>query len=107
MEETLNANSASLQIYLDELAKSFGGMEGAMSMLGRTIQRDAFVMTRSEEHTSEPQSLMRISYAVFCLKKKTTTIQYQSEQQNTTHASQNKSIHPINLTICTFIQPTK
>src|SRR3546814_3283203 len=27
-------------------------------------------MTRSEEHTSELQSLMRISYAVFCLKKK-------------------------------------
>src|SRR3546814_5456540 len=29
------------------------------------------VMFRSEEHTSELQSLMRISYAVFCLKKKT------------------------------------
>src|SRR3546814_2574508 len=29
---------------------------------------------RSEEHTSELQSLMRISYAVFCLKKKTTNI---------------------------------
>src|SRR3546814_8249264 len=29
---------------------------------------------RSEEHTSELQSLMRISYAVFCLKKKTTMI---------------------------------
>src|SRR3546814_6031060 len=29
--------------------------------------------TRSEEHTSELQSLMRISYAVFCLKKKQTT----------------------------------
>src|SRR3546814_5229152 len=28
---------------------------------------------RSEEHTSELQSLMRISYAVFCLKKNTTT----------------------------------
>src|SRR3546814_2322612 len=28
------------------------------------------VMVRSEEHTSELQSLMRISYAVFCLKKK-------------------------------------
>src|SRR3546814_8224031 len=27
-------------------------------------------LSRSEEHTSEPQSLMRISYAVFCLKKK-------------------------------------
>src|SRR3546814_7458722 len=32
--------------------------------------RDA--MNRSEEHTSELQSLMRISYAVFCLKKKQT-----------------------------------
>src|SRR3546814_5780551 len=31
--------------------------------------------TRSEEHTSELQSLMRISYAVFCLKKKKTTRQ--------------------------------
>src|SRR3546814_5033088 len=30
----------------------------------------AFMCTRSEEHTSELQSLMRISYAVFCLKKK-------------------------------------
>src|SRR3546814_9279922 len=29
------------------------------------------VLLRSEEHTSELQSLMRISYAVFCLKKKT------------------------------------
>src|SRR3546814_1300202 len=32
----------------------------------------AFGGGRSEEHTSELQSLMRISYAVFCLKKKTT-----------------------------------
>src|SRR3546814_6456293 len=35
---------------------------------------------RSEEHTSELQSLMRISYAVFCLKKKNTT--------NTKHKSE-------------------
>src|SRR3546814_10914353 len=33
------------------------------------------VSTRSEEHTSELQSLMRISYAVFCLKKKRQRIQ--------------------------------
>src|SRR3546814_2371066 len=33
-------------------------------------------MTRSEEHTSELQSLMRISYAVFCLKKKINQQQY-------------------------------
>src|SRR3546814_1656355 len=32
---------------------------------------DAALQDRSEEHTSELQSLMRISYAVFCLKKKT------------------------------------
>src|SRR3546814_1910296 len=32
---------------------------------------------RSEEHTSELQSLMRISYAVFCLKKNKLTRQYQ------------------------------
>src|SRR3546814_5345113 len=31
------------------------------------------IKNRSEEHTSELQSLMRISYAVFCLKKKNTT----------------------------------
>src|SRR3546814_3831883 len=34
----------------------------------------AFERARSEEHTSELQSLMRISYAVFCLKKKTKKI---------------------------------
>src|SRR3546814_2424104 len=36
------------------------------------VPRDHAVPGRSEEHTSELQSLMRISYAVFCLKKKTT-----------------------------------
>src|SRR3546814_7183658 len=34
---------------------------------------NALAAVRSEEHTSELQSLMRISYAVFCLKKKITT----------------------------------
>src|SRR3546814_7327277 len=38
------------------------------------------IRNRSEEHTSELQSLMRISYAVFCLKKKK---QYEIEQHNT------------------------
>src|SRR3546814_7262313 len=38
---------------------------------GRTERHNG---TRSEEHTSELQSLMRISYAVFCLKQKRTTI---------------------------------
>src|SRR3546814_9780355 len=37
---------------------------------------------RSEEHTSELQSLMRISYAVFCLKKKITTKQQHQPHNN-------------------------
>src|SRR3546814_5737643 len=41
--------------------------EGAVRIFGDLEQR-------SEEHTSELQSLMRISYAVFCLKKKKTII---------------------------------
>src|SRR3546814_4438794 len=41
---------------------------------------------RSEEHTSELQSLMRISYAVFCLKKKTIqTIKKLLQSQKETH----------------------
>src|SRR3546814_1272633 len=51
----------------------------ASSNLKLQIVRSAFLFlstmfnffARSEEHTSELQSLMRISYAVFCLKKKT------------------------------------
>src|SRR3546814_8953416 len=49
---------------------------------------------RSEEHTSELQSLMRISYAVFCLKKKinrpTTpdSLTHMSQTHTTTHRSQ-------------------
>src|SRR3546814_13250293 len=39
---------------------------------GLTSDAGIAVMERSEEHTSELQSLMRISYAVFCLKKKNT-----------------------------------
>src|SRR3546814_5831772 len=34
------------------------------------LTRTSVIVGRSEEHTSELQSLMRISYAVFCLKKK-------------------------------------
>src|SRR3546814_5657374 len=36
-----------------------------------TMRGQGMKQSRSEEHTSELQSLMRISYAVFCLKKKT------------------------------------
>src|SRR3546814_2124399 len=48
---------------------------GLLGDLGRVVVADVRVQRsdqRSEEHTSELQSLMRISYAVFCLKKKNT-----------------------------------
>src|SRR3546814_10446578 len=51
------------------------GWAPAQVMAVRGLQRYGFdaAACRSEEHTSELQSLMRISYAVFCLKKKTKT----------------------------------
>src|SRR3546814_4699192 len=56
----------------------------------RTGDLDTFVdtVTRSEEHTSELQSLMRISYAVFCLKKKKLR-----KSIETGHKSTNKTYH--------------
>src|SRR3546814_8861605 len=45
---------------------------------------------RSEEHTSELQSLIRISYAVFCLKEKTTTTTAQ-RVYNPPHATSNNT----------------
>src|SRR3546814_7442438 len=42
----------------------------AISIVPNNQIFNAYLVWRSEEHTSELQSLMRISYAVFCLKKK-------------------------------------
>src|SRR3546814_3093581 len=51
------------------LAIGAGMMRGGN--LGESMANAAdAILSRSEEHTSELQSLMRISYAVFCLKKK-------------------------------------
>src|SRR3546814_5502783 len=47
----------------------------------RPLPMGAALGGRSEEHTSELQSLMRISYAVFCLKKKTQTTKKHIHQQ--------------------------
>src|SRR3546814_1604929 len=51
------------------LRKLFGGGEPAGAKAAAK-EGEAVEYKRSEEHTSELQSLMRISYAVFCLKKK-------------------------------------
>src|SRR3546814_1155303 len=54
------------------------------------------LLPRSEEHTSELQSLMRISYAVFCLKKKKTNTTKTTTNKNTQHKTlytHKKKIH--------------
>src|SRR3546814_381582 len=58
----------------DQVVKAGLGISTAVGIGGDpiigTTTREAVELLRSEEHTSELQSLMRISYAVFCLKKK-------------------------------------
>src|SRR3546814_4413293 len=46
------------------------GLSGGRIIVRPTVSSPLVSQHRSEEHTSELQSLMRISYAVFCLKKK-------------------------------------
>src|SRR3546814_3055045 len=58
---------------------TYKGPEGALDLANNVL--------RSEEHTSELQSLMRISYAVFCLKKTKTNKQY------TTHVTIPYELH--------------
>src|SRR3546814_6016828 len=53
------------------LARQAGQHRHAEFGEARQLRQQRQVVVRSEEHTSELQSLMRISYAVFCLKQKT------------------------------------
>src|SRR3546814_1569100 len=59
--------------------------EGYSFVRREQLQRYAVIQMRSEEHTSELQSLMRISYAVFCLKKKRKSKQMIYKQTNYAH----------------------
>src|SRR3546814_2786809 len=59
------ADATGRAMYQQHLARLQIGVPAQRAMGG--------AVGRSEEHTSELQSLMRISYAVFCLKKKTKT----------------------------------
>src|SRR3546814_6270769 len=58
----------SVATFVDDVPQIYGAMIDSLSDVERIE-----VLKRSEEHTSELQSLMRISYAVFCLTKKKTT----------------------------------
>src|SRR3546814_9741818 len=76
-----------------EIASPIGNAEWGATIRRQVPRRDSspiasrvgfefsiHIKLRSEEHTSELQSLMRISYAVFCLKKKTNTRDDKSKQ---------------------------
>src|SRR3546814_9444630 len=55
----------------------------AQPRCGRRVRTAVTIADRSEEHTSELQSLMRLSYAVFCLKKKNSIINHTHTHNNT------------------------
>src|SRR3546814_2766952 len=70
-----------------------GSMPSSASVVGTARRRPSSMAgcpsntsspARSEEHTSELQSIMRISYAVFCLKKKKNKAQKQKKQSKQT-----------------------
>src|SRR3546814_6635110 len=66
-------------------AMLLGGCTPIDTGLGATVKHNMaqHIINRSEEHTSELQSLMRTSYAVFCLKNKTQ--QHNTKQKTTSH----------------------
>src|SRR3546814_8713526 len=76
---------------LSLLSRCFAMGNGGRRLLSHALQQllplDLFLpdQRRSEEHTSELQSLMRISYAVFCLKKKNKT----NKKSTTIHPIEN------------------
>src|SRR3546814_8940009 len=63
----------------------------------RLVGQEEQLLQRSEEHTSELQSLMRISYAVFCLKKKKKQT-YHHISKATTYQRQHTNHHNIDNT---------
>src|SRR3546814_5288796 len=87
------ASGAAMRIDLDAvpLSPEYAAVRGV-----GLDARLAAATARSEEHTSELQSLMRISYDVFCLKKKNTSVTIHIfHSHSTTHTS---PLHPLTTT---------
>src|SRR3546814_3470131 len=79
VEEGQSAETRGRTLLPSRTAPAYALVVGTYS--GAAFLKDA--EQRSEEHTSELQSLMRISYAVFCLKKKTKNIIRKTQQRHT------------------------
>src|SRR3546814_7168793 len=91
--DTLFPYTTLFRSFLDQrrlsCAQRMAGSAAIKAAYRRGIIHRARPMARSEEHTSELQSLMRISYAVFCLKKKKTQNNINNIiNQNTTNTKQ-------------------
>src|SRR3546814_6038469 len=83
------AAAARKQLLRGEQRVQFVGVEPQAGQLETVafvgvVAEARLAVARSEEHTSELQSLMRISYAVFCLKKKTDPIIRHQQHENRT-----------------------
>src|SRR3546814_3898151 len=80
-----HAEGARPQDRIAAVRERFGMDVGHRPAVGDILHVEGRAQSRSEEHTSELQSLMRISYAVFCLKKK----KIKHSQQQTTSTNEN------------------
>src|SRR3546814_6480444 len=69
------------------------GDSAAVGSPGISSLADLPRIERSEEHTSELQSLMRISYAVFCLKKKKKNRDKNKDSDNSIKERKNTTVH--------------
>src|SRR3546814_3564220 len=83
VESTPDGESARIPSPVRRLAPISSKSRPCCSVLVSLKPPDMPTPRRSEEHTSELQSLMRISYAVFCSKKKSKTISLSHQQYST------------------------
>src|SRR3546814_3648117 len=76
LERVRKSSARTLQRFVETNAGVVGAWCFANGVPDPWKEGSLFVVKRSEEHTSELQSLMRISYAVFCLKKKNKSVKH-------------------------------
>src|SRR3546814_9951453 len=90
LEQAMDGREAGEKFEVDvPAAEAYGEKrEGMTQRVPKKHFGNQRLAPRSEEHTSELQSLMRISYAVFCLKKKTQTTNKKAKYKNKTTNTQ-------------------
>src|SRR3546814_7822057 len=104
--DLFGGGSGNIDLDLGVLFEMQDGYKGVIQALGRSFgdfNQEPWIslsgddrtgaVTRSEEHTSELQSLMRISYAVFCLKKKKNKTQITKSKRTNMLANQARVKH--------------